>query len=144
LKRRESFFTMNRFLPRMMVAFLIATLVLTSSAQQVEPLSKKAATIKRKVDSLTPHDPISVVRIHAEEEYGNFVSNDQEGFTFYDVDRKVNVTLKYADVKKIKNGYGGYNALGQRHTDRTKALIVCAVVVGVLGMLIGAAASAKN
>jgi hypothetical protein len=128
----------------MMVAFLIATVALTSSAQQVELLSKKAATVKRKADSLTPSDPISVVRIHAEEEYGNFLSSDQEGFTFYDVDRQVNVTLKYADVKKIKNGYGGYNALRQRHTDRTKALIAGAVVVGLLGTIIGVAACARN
>src|SRR5258708_6090145 len=96
---------MERFLSRILAALLISLLTLTSSAQQAAPLSKKTAAVKRKVDTLTPHAPISVIPIHAEEEYGNFVSGNAEGFTFYDVDRKTEVTLKYADVQKIKDGY---------------------------------------
>lgn len=83
-------------------------------------------------------------RIHAEEEYGDFVSSDQQGFTFYDVDRKAEVTLKYAEARKIKEGYGGYNSVQQRHTDRTKTLLIVLAVAGALGALIGAVAAAKN
>lgn len=135
---------MKRLLSRVLAALLISFLALTSSAQQVTPLSKKAAAVKRKADTLSLHSPISVIPIHGEEEYGNFVSSDAEEFTFYDVDRKTEVTFKYADVRKIKDGYGGYNSIRGRHTDRTKTIIIVVAVVGALGALIGAAASAKN
>ncbi len=118
-------------------------LVLTSNAQQLTPLSKKDAAIKRKVDQLAPHAPISVVPIN-QGGVRSFVSSDEHGFTFYDIDRKAEVTLKYAEVRKVKNGHGGYNAIQQRHTDRTKALLIVLAVAGALGGLIAAAATAKN
>lgn len=135
---------MERFLSRILAALLICLLALTSSAQQAAPLPKKAAAVKRKADTLTPHAPISVIPIHAEEEYGNFVSSAAEAFTFYDVDRKTEVTFKYADVRKIKDGYGGYNSIRERHTDHTKAIIVVVAVIVAIGALIGAVAAAKN
>jgi hypothetical protein len=136
--------TLTRWLlSRIPAIFLIATCVPTGSAQQVAPLPKTAAALRRKVGTLTPHAPISVIRVHAEEEYGNFMSSDQEGFTFYDVDRKADVTLKYIDVRKIRDGYGGYNSFGKKHTDHTKAIIIGAVVMGGLVALIAAAAVAN-
>jgi hypothetical protein len=135
---------MRRFLSRILIVLLICLLTHTSNAQQAASLSNKAAAVKRKADTLAPHAPISVISIHAEEEYGNFVSGNAEGFTFYDVDRKTEVTLKYADVRKIKDGYGGYNSLRGRHTDRTKTIIVVVAVIGALGALIGAVAAAKD
>lgn len=125
-------------------AFLIPILASTSSAQQTAPLSKKEAAVKRKVDQFAPHAHISVIPIDSEEEYGQFVSSDRQSFTFYDIDRKTEVTLKYAEVRKVKNGYGGYNSVQNRHTDRTKALLICLAVAGALGGLIAAAATAKN
>lgn len=130
------------FVTKILAALLISTLAITSSAQQVAPLSKKAAAVKQKADSLKPRDPISVVRIHEEEEFGTFISSGHDSFTFYDVDRKAEVTLNYFDVRKIKDGYGGYNHLRHRHTDRTKALIVGVVVVGGLLGLVFAEAKA--
>jgi hypothetical protein len=131
-------------LSRAVAALLIFLMALTSSAQQVAPLTKEAAAVKRKADTLTSHAPISVIPIHAEEEYGNFVSSNAEEFTLYDIDRKAEVTLKYAEVRKIKDGYGGYNSIRGRHTDPTRAIIVVVAIIGVLGALIGAAAAAKN
>lgn len=135
---------MERFLSRILVVLLISLLALTGNAQQAAPLSKTAAAVKRKADTLAPHARISVISIHAEEEYGNFVSSDAEGFTFYDVDRKTEVTLRYADVRKIKDGYGGYNSVRGTHTDRTRATIVVVAVVVTLGALIGAVVAAKD
>ncbi len=127
-----------------LAAFLISMVTLTSYGQQLAPLSKKEAAIKRKVDQLASSAPISVLPIKSQEEYGQFVSSNQEGFTFYDVDRKAEVTLKYGEVRKIKHGFGGYNAVQQRHTDRTKTILIVLAVAGALGGLIGAAAAAKN
>ncbi|MGA9670631.1 MAG: hypothetical protein WBQ94_15580 [Terracidiphilus sp.] len=135
---------MENFLSRILAALLIFFMALTCSAKQATPLPKEADAVKRKADTLTAHAPISVIPVHAEEEYGNFISSDAEEFTFYDVDRKAEVTLKYADVRKIKDGYGGYNSIRGRHTDRTKATIVVVAVIGALGALIGAVAASKN
>lgn len=60
------------------------------------------------------------------------------------MDRKTEVTLKYAEVRRIKDGYGGYNSVRGRHTNRTKTIVIVVAVAGALGALIGAAASAKN
>jgi hypothetical protein len=122
---------------------LIFTLSQASIAQQATPLSKNEAAVKQKAEKLSPLAPISVVQFHAEEEFGAFVSSDQEGFTFYDIDRKTNVTVRFSDVRKIKDGYGGYNSFQGRHTDRTKSIVIILIVVGGLAALIAAAAKAQ-
>ncbi len=129
---------------KILAMFLISILPVTGVAQQVSPLSKREAAIKHKVDQLAPHAKITVARKDADMEFGDFVSCDRQTFRFYDIDRRVEVTLQYADVRKIKNGYGGFNSVQQRHTDRTKAVLIVVAVVGALGVLIGAAASARN
>ena len=131
-------------LTRVVAVCLLVAVAITASAQPSANLPKRAEMIKRKADSLTSHSPISVIPVHGGEEFGEFLSNDQEGLTFRDIDRKVDVTLKYTEVRKLKNGYGGYNSPRGRHTDRSKAIIITAVVLGGLGALIGAAATAKN
>jgi hypothetical protein len=128
---------------RAVAVSLALALPITSGAQLASPLSRKAAAIKRKADHLSPRAPISVVRLDADEEFGTFISSDQESFTFYDIDRKADVTLKYETAKKIKDGYGGYNSAVRRHVDRRKSLIVAAVVAGGLVVLIVAAAAAR-
>ena len=118
-------------------------LTVESSAQQTTTLSQRASNIRRKVEQLTPGAHVSVVPVHAPEEFGNFVSSDDRVFTFYDVDQKANVVLHYEDVKKIKNGYGGYNSIRWKHTDPSKRLIGALVALGVIGALIGAAVTAQ-
>ncbi len=135
---------MRTILSRAVAAMLMIAVAMTAGAQNPPTLSKKAEMIKRKADALSPHSPITVILLHGTEEFGEFLSNDQEGFTFQDIDRKTDVTLKYAEVRKLKNGYGGYNSARGRHTDHTKVIIVTVAVLGALGALIGAAAAAKN
>lgn len=135
---------MKMLLSRLLAGLLISVVSLTSSAQQVSPLSRRAAEIKRKADALGLNAAISVIPIHGAEEYGNFLSSGDEELTFYDVDRKTKVTLKYTEIRKIKDGYGGYNSAVGRHTDRTKGTIVIFAVVAVIGGLIAAAASARD
>jgi hypothetical protein len=43
--------------------------------------------IPHKVDPLVPHSPISVIPAQGEEDYGEFIANYEEGFTFRDADR---------------------------------------------------------
>ena len=129
---------------RVIATFLIVSMGVTSSAQQVPVLSKRASAAKRTADKLVVNAPISVIRTQGTEQYGKFQSGNEEGFIFYDVDLNANVTLRYEEVRKIKNGYGGSNSLRHRHTDRTKTIIIVVAVLGALGGIIAAAASAKN
>jgi hypothetical protein len=131
-------------LPRTLAAVLIICLAVTASAQNRPNISKKAEAVKHKAESLTVNTPISVVPLQGAEEYGVFLSRDQEGFTFRDVDRKIDVTMKYSEVRKLKSGYGGYNSVQGKHTDRTKAVIITVAVLGALGALISAVAAAKD
>jgi len=131
-------------LSKILASLLVLTMACTTSAQQASPLSPRAAAVKQKADTLAPDAKISVITLHGEEEFGTFVSNNQEGLTFYDVDNKTVVTLKYIEVKKLKDGYGGYNSIRQRHTDRTKGRIVAVALAGVLAALIIAVATAKD
>ncbi|MGO4517483.1 hypothetical protein AB4Y89_16945 [Terriglobus sp. 2YAB30_2] len=127
----------------LIVCILITGMTLTSVAQHAPATSKTATAVKEKVEGLTAQAHITVIRTGAPEEFGDFISHSQDGFTFYDVDQKQDVTLRYDEVKKIKDGYGGYNSIQGRHTDRSKGLMIALVLVGVLGALIGAAAAAK-
>ncbi|HWC00801.1 MAG TPA: hypothetical protein VG672_29045, partial [Bryobacteraceae bacterium] len=131
-------------LSRILAALLIPVVTLTTAAQLTPPVSKREAAVRHKAATLAPQSPISVVRFGADEEFGRFLSCDQDGFTFYDIDQKRNVTLTWAEVKKIKDGYGGYNSLRGRHTDRTKGLIVGLALAGALAGLIAAVATAKD
>jgi hypothetical protein len=92
--------------------------------------------LKRRLKSFRRRAHISVIPIQGDEEFGKFLSSDQESFTFHDIDRKIDVRLKYEAVKKVKNGYGGYNLIVGRHVDPTKNRVTAAVFVGVLVGLI--------
>lgn len=122
---------------------LAISLAVTSPAQQGPLPSKSALAAKRKIERMHQNDRLSVVSLQAQEEFGTLISCDQVGFTFYDVDSKTNATLKYSDIKVIKEGYGGYNSVRNRHTDHTKAIVISLVVVGALAGLIAAAAASK-
>lgn len=141
---RRNISGMKDLLIKILAIVLMFVLPWTAGAQQGGTNSKQATAVKHKVDTLAPNAPISVIPRHSREEYGNFVSRDADSFTFCDVDLKSEVTLKYVDVRKVKNGYGGYNTIQKRHTDRTQTAIVVIAVIGALGGLLAAAASAKN
>ncbi|MBB5061475.1 uncharacterized protein (DUF2249 family) [Granulicella aggregans] len=115
----------------------------TGAQQPVRPSSRQSAVIA-KVSTLQAGDKISVVFMQAPERYGTFQSSRQDDFTFHDVDQDGDVTFPYADVKKVKSGYGGYNSLTHKHTDHTKAYIGIGIATGLIVAVIVAAAAAKN
>jgi hypothetical protein len=131
-------------LSKIVASVLIVATTVTASAQQAPALSKKALSIKHKIDGLAPHSRISVIPVHGEEAFGEYLSNNQDEFTFHDVDSKIDLTLKYSEVRKVKNGYGGFNHVAGRHVDRTKNLIFAIAVLGGLGVLIVAVAATKD
>lgn len=132
------------FAARLIAALLLATLTLATTAQQIAPISKREAAIRQKAASLALEAPISVVPLHAPEEFGTFSGRDAQGITFYDIDSKLTVSLPYSEIRKIKNGYGGYNGIHHRHVDRTHDYIAIAAVAGVIAGLLLALVMAKN
>ncbi len=117
---------------------------MASVAQQPGLSSPRRTAVAAKVATLHAGDKISVVLLHAAERYGTFGSARQDDFTFHDVDQNADVTFPYAEVKKVKDGYGGYNSLTHKHTDHTKAWIGVGIAAGLIVAIIVAAASAKN
>ena len=135
----------SRFLHAVVSVLLIVSIPVTAAAQQASGLSRRAAGIKRIADTLSPGSRISVIPFHGAERFGAFISNGSESFTFHDVDDKTDVTLKYSDVRKFKQGVGGYNSVSGKHIDRKREIIVAGVILGVLfGVLFGALATAKD
>ena len=126
------------------VSFLLVLLLSgTSVAQQGAPLSKRQEVIKQKAHSLPVDARISVVPLHGHEVFGNYVRSDDNGMTVYDIDQKSDAVIAFSEVRKLKNGYGGYNSVQGKHTDHTKALVITLVVAGVLIGVIAAAAASK-
>jgi len=127
-----------------LAAILCLALATSATGQQAQPLSKDALKVKQQVAALAVGAPISVIRRGAPEEYGTFVSAEADSFSFYDVDSKQQIQLKFEDVRKVKNGYGGYNSLRQHHVDRDKSRIIgIAVVGGLLALTFGAVLASK-
>jgi hypothetical protein len=119
--------------------------ILPCAFAQQPALASHAAEIEHHVEQLAPDTKISVIPYQGQEEYGRFVSRTGEGFTFHDVDSKVDVTMKYEAVKHLRDGYGGYNLIHHRHTDRRKSLIVGAVVgAALVGLVIAIAVSLSH
>lgn len=96
-------------------------------------------------DSLSTHAQITVVQAHAPKNYGTFISSDETGFTFYDIDKNSEVTLKYEDVRKIMDGYGGRSSSsGGRMPTGKKVLITVGVALIVPVITIAILVSSKN
>ena len=123
---------------------LILTMAATTSAQQARPsLSRQEAAIRDQADHLDPHAPITLLRRHAPTLYGNFINNDDDGIALYDIDHHADIKLPYAQIRKIKDGYGGYNSVQQTHTNHTRATVIIAITAAALIALITAAAITK-
>jgi hypothetical protein len=129
---------------KLLSAILIVLVSVTVTAQQVgPPTSRKEEAVRKKVAKLSPRAHITVVKSTGEKEPGNFISAGVHSFVFYDVDDNMEVNLPYAEVDKIRNGYGGMGVSG-RHVDGHKQLIIVCVLSAGLVALIVAAATAKN
>lgn len=122
-------------------ALLIVSVWLAASEQQVSGLSKRAAEVKRVANSLSPGSQIRVIPINGPERSGVFVSSGEESFTFRDADGKIDITLKYSDVRKIKQEY---NSSTGKHNKRKGGIIAAVLVFGLLGGLVIAAANTKD
>ncbi len=115
---------------------------LTHGAQQPLILSKHAASIKAKIDSLHPGDQITVLIRHGPRIYATFTSESPNSFQCRGVDAAIIRNLTFEEVKNVKIGYGGYNSVQQRHTDHERnALIAGLAFTGLIVLVLVAASS---
>ena len=105
-------------------------------AQQQSAPTPREAALKVEADKLLPGAPIRVSGVQAPEQFGVFVSDDAEGLTFYSILVDRNVTVAYADVKRIKRGPGGFDPNTGKRKGHKKAIIVTAVVVAAVTLAV--------
>lgn len=134
----------REFITKALATVLIVVIATAGSAQEGPNPSKGTEAVKSKIASLAPHSQISVIPQIGSEEFGEVLSSNEVEFTLHDVDLNKDVTFKYSDVRKVRKGYGGYNSLRGKHTDRKKGLIITVCVLGAIGAVIAAAASARD
>lgn len=116
----------------LLTGLLLIISSIVTRAQQPVALTPAESAIKAQADKLSPHAPIHILCLHAPEQFGTFVSNDQQGFTFYNLPSGPNITLPYADVKSIKKGFGGFDPNTGKRKSHKEAVIITAVAVVVL------------
>ena len=120
---------MTTFIRVLVVTLLLLLPCRTGWAQQQSAPAPREAALKVEADKLLPGAPIRVSGMQAPEQFGVFVSDDAEGLTFYSILVDRNITVAYADVKRIKRGPGGFDPRTGKRKGHKKAIIVTAVVV---------------
>jgi hypothetical protein len=83
----------------------------TTPAPQRAPLDPKSEEIRRKVEKIGVGGRITVIRHDGIEHYGTVRKIDATTFEVAEVDIKQPVVDAYADVKKVRHGYGGFNPI---------------------------------
>ena len=108
------------------------------------PLSPQAEAIKKQVEKVGLNHKLIVIMPSGDEYAGTLTKMDATEFTMAEVDLKRNIALKYDEVKKVLQGYGGKNSISGKRVHARRSLIVgVAVVGGLLGLVILAATQAK-
>jgi len=106
---------------------LCLALTVSATAQQAPlasvALSKRAEKVKTAIGKLRPGDKLSVIPAAGPEEY----------------DTNADVAFRFEDVRKVRDGYGGYNSFAHKHVDRTRSRIAVACVLGGLAVVLGVA-----
>lgn len=130
--------------PKIVAAVLIAVLTSAGNAQPGNASPKKIAAIKRKVEALAPGAPIRVVPVQGHDEIGKFVSSEVGSFTFFDADTRANVTMKFAEVRKIQEGYSLAEASIERRNRHRLIVVGVALAVGAALYVLAAVEIGKD
>jgi hypothetical protein len=101
--------------------------------------------VRQQVGKIGNLNNITVSMRDGREYYGLITHVGQEDFSVKEVDLNREITLRYKDVKKVREGYGtSRNIYGRRIHPRTKLIVTLAVVGGLLALVFVAVASDKS
>jgi hypothetical protein len=135
---------------RTLIAMLLALVQSIGAFAQRSPgppptaqLSAAAQQIRSRIESLPVGGKLTVDMLDGSQYYGNLHTIESDSFSIREVDLKRVLTLRYAEVKKVRKDYGRRGFGGKRVHPRTN-LIAALAVVGGLVLLIALVASDKS
>jgi hypothetical protein len=132
------------FMRRLLILILVIAIGATSVAQP-PTLTKHAMQVRKQVEALPVSARITVILNSGVREFGTFVSSDESRFTFRASDRPIDISENFNDVRQVQTGYRRpSDASGTGLSNRSKHIVGWAIVVGLIGGVIAAAASARN
>jgi hypothetical protein len=116
------------------LALMLALLQVGSAVAQAGtpvPLSVAAQKVKADVGRIPIDGKLTVRLIRGMELHGRLTAVDTDSFSIEEVDLGRTFTLKYEEVRKVSQDYGGKGINGHR-VDPKKNLIASIVVLGAL------------
>jgi hypothetical protein len=126
-------------MPRQFLCWSLALLLFTGAAAGQNP---QADQIRQRVGRIGVLGNVTVSVAGGPEYYGAVSRIGSDDFSINEVDQRREITLRYADVRRIREGYGATrNIRGQRIHPRTKLLVAVAVIGGLLALVFIALAS---
>jgi len=121
------------------LAFLLAASAATAQAPS------QTDKIRQQVSRIGLLGNITVSLIGGPDYYGSVSRIGANDFSVNEVDQRREITIRYAEVRRVREGYGTTrNIRGQRIHPRTKWIVSLAVIGGLLAVVFIAVASDKS
>jgi hypothetical protein len=125
------------------VLALVQALLLASSAVLAQPT--QSDKIKQQIGKIGVPGNITVYMPNGQEFYGSISRIGTDDFAVNEVDLRREVVLRYAEVKKVRSGYGTGRAInGKRIHPVKRRWVMIGVVGGLLTLVFVAVASDKS
>ena len=126
------------------IALLCVALVLaarhtgaqTSSATPQAAQSPQTEKMRSKVKRIGTRGKLTIKLSSGAEYHGTIIYIDEEDFKLDEVDLRQTVVVRYSDIIKVYEGYGGKSLSGRRVNPKHSAIIALATLGGLLGFLI--------
>jgi hypothetical protein len=111
----------------------------TGSQTSQKSSNQLAEKIKQQITKRGRDKNVTVIMLNKTEYAGSVHSIEPDRFTVYEVDQKQLIDIKYDEVKKVLNGYGGKGISGKRVHEKRSLIVGAAILGGLLiAVLIGA------
>jgi hypothetical protein len=111
------------------------------------PLDARAEKIRRAVQRIGMSQTITIIIAHGDDLHGAVTNIGAESFDIAEVDLRRPVTVRYADVLKVRSGYALRPDLftGQRNSPpKSVKIATVAILIGVIALPLILVASAKD
>ena len=127
---------------RRFLSWFLALLLLAGAAGGQTPQADK---VRQQVGKIGVLGNVTVSLAGGPEYHGSISRIGAGDFSINEVDQRREIAVRYAEVKKVREGYGTTrNIRGQRIHPRTKLIVTLAVVGGLLALVFIAVASDKS
>jgi hypothetical protein len=129
-------------MPRSLFCWILSCVLFASAAAGQSPQADK---IRERVGKIGVLGNATISLGGGTEYYGSISRIGADDFSLNEVDQKREIALRYADVKRVREGYGTTrNLYGRRIHPRTKWIVALAVIGGLLAFVFIAVASDKS